>query len=80
MSLGRYRKQFNRLNAGSIRDRIERPGGRSGRHQPVHLQDVVRQADQRPFALRFSQPVQQKLADPARLFDLSEDLWFAKTS
>ena len=39
----------------------------------VKAQNVVRETDQCPFACHFFEPSQQKLAEPAGLFDLAED-------
>ena len=38
----------------------------------VHLQYVVRQANHCPFTLHFLEPAQEKLANAAGLFHLSE--------
>src|SRR5437867_4862289 len=43
--------------------------------QAVHLQNVVRRADQRPFTLDLRQPTQEELAKAPRLLDLP-DHWF----
>src|SRR5712671_603581 len=43
------------------------------RAEPMQLQDVVGETDQRPLALNFSQAAQEELAKPAGLFDLAED-------
>ena len=40
--------------------------------KPVHLQNIVRQTHQGPLPPHFLQPPQQKLTNPAGLFDLSE--------
>src|SRR5712691_5776876 len=39
----------------------------------VKAQNVVRETDQCPFTCHFFEPSQQKLGDPAGLFDLAED-------
>ena len=37
---------------------------------PMQLQNIMGQTNQRPLCLNFLKPAQQKLPEPARLFDL----------
>ena len=43
-----------------------------GRPVPVQLQQIVREADQEPFAPYFLQPAQRESPEPASLLDLPE--------
>src|SRR5580765_8191221 len=43
--------------------------------QPIHLQNVMRRAHQRPFSLDLRQPTQEELPEATRLLDLPKD-WF----
>ena len=47
--------------------------GNSSINKPMHLQNVMCQAHQGPFAAHLLKPAQRKLSEAARLLDLAKD-------